>query len=267
MLDLLNAILKHVGEEQIDEIISIQSEYPIMGESANSKYGRLDVRVRSRSGRLFNIEVQVTKDYMNERGFFYGSRMTRDEFESGTTYDKMPEVRVITIVDYYAREGSRSIVEPVSLVYENDTKVRATNKFRMLHIQLPVFRKGHKTLESVQGDRFLEWLYLLDKGYKDEREMEVLAGMSEGMMNFAQQYNIAINDPKLKWMYRFEQDALRDKESEISVAVDKAVGKAVDKAVSDTSVEHARKMKGEGLPIDLIARVTGLAAEDIQKLV
>ena len=37
---------------------------------------------------------------MNERGFFYGSRMGEEAFEPGTPYDRMPEVRVINIVDF-----------------------------------------------------------------------------------------------------------------------------------------------------------------------
>ena len=75
MLEFLNAILQHVGEEPIVEIISMKSEYSILGESAGQKYGRLDVRVKAESGRLFDIEVQIEKDFMNERGYFYGGRL------------------------------------------------------------------------------------------------------------------------------------------------------------------------------------------------
>ena len=48
MLEFLNAVLEHVGEEQITEIISMRSEYSVLGERADQKYGRLDVRVKSR---------------------------------------------------------------------------------------------------------------------------------------------------------------------------------------------------------------------------
>ena len=70
MLDFLNAVLLHVGEEPIVKILSMRSEYPLMGDGAEQKYGRLDVRVEAESGRLFDIEVQIDKDFMNERGFF-----------------------------------------------------------------------------------------------------------------------------------------------------------------------------------------------------
>ena len=158
MLDFLNAVLKHVGEEPIVEILDMKSEYAVFGEIADQKYGRLDVRVKTESGRLFDIEVQIDKDFMNERGFFYGGRMGEDEFKPGVPYDKMPEVRVINLVDFYVRDDHTHVVEPVVLSYENNPGEVATEKFKMYHIQLPAFRKEHKTLESVQGDPFLAWL-------------------------------------------------------------------------------------------------------------
>ena len=135
MLEFLNAVMKHVGEEPIAEILSMTSEYSVMGESADQKYGRLDVRVKAESGRLFDIEVQIDRDYMNERGFFYGGRMGEDAFKPGTPYNQMPEVRVITLVDFYVRDGSEEIVEPVVLAYANSPTELAPRKFMMYHIQ------------------------------------------------------------------------------------------------------------------------------------
>jgi len=39
MLDFLNAVLKHVGEEPIVEILDMKSEYAVFGEIADQKYG------------------------------------------------------------------------------------------------------------------------------------------------------------------------------------------------------------------------------------
>ena len=254
MLEFLNAVLEHVGEEQITEIISMRSEYSVLGERADQKYGRLDVRVKAESGRLFDIEVQIERDYMNERGFFYGGRMGSDEFELGTPYDQMPEVRVINLVDFYVRDDHSNVVEPAVLAYANNPGEIATKKFMMYHIQLPAFRKEHKTLESVKGDTFLTWLYALDHGYKSEEEMEVLSDMTEGLKNFAAQYNYAINDPELIRRYRFYEDGRRDVATRISVAERNA------------HLDDARKMKAKGLAADMISDVTGISVAEINKL-
>ena len=262
MLDFLNAVLTHVGEEPVVKILSMRSEYALMGESADQKYGRLDVRVRAASGRLFDIEVQIDRAYMNERGLFYGGRLGLDALETGTTYDKMPEVRVINLVDFYVREDHSNIVEPVVLSYANSPAEIATDKFKMYHIQLPAFRKKYRTLEAVKGDALYSWLYLLDRGYRDPEEMEVLTVMSEGLRNFALRYNYAINDPDLIRRYRMLEDGKRDIETRISVAETRGETRGADREKR----ELAKGFREKGLDPRLISEVTGLSLSEIEKL-
>ncbi len=282
MLEFLNAILVHVGEEPIEEIISMMSEYPLISESVGQKYGRLDVRVRAKSGRIFDIEVQIEKDYVNERSFFYGGKLVTNEFESGLTYDKMPPVRVINIVDFYIREDHDNVVEPVIMVYENAREEQATDVFKMYHIQMPAFRKNHKTLDSVKDDLFLTWLYLLDNGYKSQEEMEELAAMTEGMLNFAKQYNIAINDPLLVRRYQMDQDAKREEAFRMSLAETKGFKQGEEKGFKQgkedgfklgkedgqklAQRDNARRMKADGMDPKLIAKYTGLSESEILTL-
>jgi len=282
MLEFLNAVMRHVGEEPIAQIISMASEYSIMGESADQKYGRLDVRVRAESGRLFDIEVQIDREYMNERGFFYGGRMGEDEFKPGTPYNRMPEVRVISLVDFYVREGSNEIVEPVVLAYANNPTEIATRKFMMYHIQLPEFRRAHRTIESVRNDALLTWLYAFDQGYKDPEEMEALSEMSEGLKNFAKRYNYAINDPELIRRYRMVEDGKRDVATRIAAAEEKAeargreIGEARGREIGETrgreigearkNRENARAMRDAGIDVALIAQITGLDEAEINAL-
>ena len=286
MLEFLNAILVYVGEEPIEEIISMMSEYPLISESVGQKYGRLDVRVRAKSGRIFDIEVQIEKDYVNERSFFYGGKLVTNEFESGLTYDKMPPVRVINIVDFYIREDHQNVVEPVIIVYENAREEQATDVFKMYHIQMPAFRKNHKTLDSVKGDLFMTWLYMLDQGYKNSEEMEELAAMTEGMLNFAKQYNIAINDPLLVRRYQMDQDAKREEAFKMSLAETKGEKRGFKRGEEKgfkrgkedgfrlgkedgqrtNQLENARRMKADGMNPELIAKYTGLPESEIFKL-
>jgi predicted transposase/invertase (TIGR01784 family) len=218
MLDFLNAVLTHVGEEPISEILEMKSEYTLMGNLAEQKYSRLDVRVKAKSGRLFDVEVQLENDNMNTRGLFYGTRLMEEELSSGASYNEMPDVRVINIVDFYVRDDKEHVIEPVVFCYKNCPGQIATDKFMMYHIQLPVFRKQHPSLESVVGDSLSRWLYMLDQAYKNEEEMKMLSEMSEGLKNFAIRYNIALDDPDLLRYYRMIEDGKRDIRSQIQSA-------------------------------------------------
>ena len=128
----------------------------------------------------------------------------------------------------------------------------------MVHIQMPAFRKKHKTLESVKDDSLFTWLYMLDRGYKNENEMEELSDMTEGLRNFAKQYNYAINDPDLIRSYRMVEDGKRDIAAKVSAAE--------AKGESNAHLQDALAMKADGLPLDLIARYTGLSSKEILEL-
>ena len=148
------------------------------------------------------------------------------------------------------------------MAYENNPTEIATNVFKMYNIQLPAFRKKYRTLESVRGDTFFSWLYLLDEGYKSESEMEVLSNMSEGMENFALRYHIAINDPRLKRLYRMQQDAEREEATRLSVAVTKAEERGADLR----NREIANGLIKSGVDPAIISKVTGLSPDEIARL-
>ncbi len=166
----------------------------------------------------------------------------------------MPQVRCINILDFLVREDNNDLIQPVSMMFEKELIREATDIFKIYHIQMPIFRERFKTLESVKDNKFHTWLYLLANGYKDEEEMNVLAGMSEGLKNFAQKYNVAINDPNLIRLYRLEQVAIRDEKSRMSFAVREA------------HRADAIKMKVKGYPFAEFAEITGLSVSEIAGL-
>lgn len=258
MLELLNSILAEVGKEPVAEILNLTSEYPLIAEGFGLKYGRVDVMVRTLSGRIFDIEVQIAHDAITNRSIFYGARIISDEFKSGTQYDEMPQVRCINILDFMVREDNEELIQPVSMMFEKKPIREATDVFKIYHIQMPVFRKKFKTLEDVKGNPFHTWLYALGTGYQNKEEMEMLAEMSDGLKNFAQKYNVAINDPKLIRLYRMEQDAIRDENSRLAYARKEGLNQGL--------MTVATGMKTKGYPISEIAEITGLSIKEINTL-
>ena len=148
----------------------------------------------------------------------------------------------------------------------------------MYHIQMPAFRKNHKTLASVKDDLFLTWLYMLDNGYKSQEEMEELAAMTEGMLNFAKQYNIAINDPLLVKRYQMDPDAKREEAFRMSLAEtkgekrgfkrgeEKGFKRGKEDGQRANQRDNARRMKEDGMEPMLIAKYTGLEESEVLKL-
>ena len=150
------------------------------------------------------------------------------------------------------------IIERASLMYEDEPITTASRVYKVYNIQMPAFRRRYETLEEVKHDRFLTWLYLFENGYKTDKELKMIATMSAGLENFARQYNIAINDPNLVAIYNIYDEAERDEADRLFMAR--------AEAVQNTRVEDARGFKAQGVDPAIIASVTGLSLDEIEKL-
>ncbi len=90
--------------------------------------------------------------------------------------------------------------------------------------------------------------------------------MIEGMLNFAKQYNIAINDPLLVRRYQMDQDAKREEAFRMSLAETKGFKQGEEKGQKNDHFEDARRMKADGMDPVLIAKYTGLTESEVLKL-
>jgi len=94
----------------------------------------------------------------------------------------------------------------------------------------------------------------------------MLAQMTEGMINFAEQYGIAIQDPMLIRRYRMYQDARRDEATRIAVAEQKARAEERAKATAEAKKNMAKGLKEKGVDPAIIESVTGLSTSEIDAL-
>ena len=94
----------------------------------------------------------------------------------------------------------------------------------------------------------------------------MLASMTEGMRNFAQRYNIAINDPRLVKLYQMEQDAIRDEKSRLNFAMSEGLKQGRNEGKLNAHRADAIGMKAEGIAVDVIARITGLSIKEVMAL-
>ena len=213
MQEFIDSVLLDAGDPLIGKVKEIQTQYDVKKRVFGAHGGRLDVRVEAANGELFDIEVQTyAEPSMNDRSWFYGSNLMSEEFLEGQTYNRVPKVRVINLLDFVLRKDHKDFLQPIGLLYRKDRET-ATDAFRIYNIELPKFRDTNPTLESVKDDPLLRWLYLLNMGYKNDHEMEVLSDMTEGMRKFATRYQFSLNDPDLRRMYEYELSARRDQES------------------------------------------------------
>ena len=260
MQELINNVLVKAGDAPIREISTMNSQYSIIGETVEGRGGRLDIRAVAEDNTLFDIEVQLRRQlFMNDRSWFYGSRMLSEAFREGQDYREMPRVRVINILDFTLRDSHPDYLQPIGVMYRTPPAEIATDAFRIYNIELPKFRKEYPSLDSVMNDPLARWLYLLDRGYKNDQEMEVLTNMTEGMRAFAKKYNRSLDDPKLRALYELEMSAQRDQKA--IAYTERMEGRA------EAYYAVVRRALSQNLPMDVIYALVDAPRSEVDAII
>lgn len=264
MQELINNVLIQAGDAPIREISAMNSQYSIIGETVEGRGGRLDIRAVAEDNTLFDIEVQLRRQlFMNDRSWFYGSRMLSEAFREGQDYREMPRVRVINLLDFTLRDSHSDYLQPIGVLYRKPPVEIATDAFRIYNIELPKFRKQYPSLDSVMNDPLARWLYLLDRGYKNDQEMEVLTNMTEGMRAFAKKYNRSLDDPKLRALYELEMSAQRDQKA--IAYTERMEGRAEGTAAAYSAV--VRRALSQNLPMNVIYALVDASRSEVDSIV
>lgn len=210
MKELINAVLVSAGDEPIEEIMEMRSQYPQLASQPGKKSGRLDVKAKAKSGELFNIEVQLAKqNYFIDREIFYLTKMVSEQLQSGESYQAIPYTRVIAFLDFSLREQQPDFLQTISFRYDTQPHETASEKLRIYNIELPKFKIAYRTLNAVQSESakeniLLQWLYILTNGYLYKEETDMLSEKTEGLANFTDLYKRVIADQDLRDWYEYE---------------------------------------------------------------
>ena len=259
MREIINCVLSDAGDTEIGEVQEITTQYDVKKRGFGAHGGRVDVRARTADGTLFDVEVQLSAEpAMNARSWFYGSGIMGEEFREGMPYGQVPKVRIINLLDFTLRKAHADYLQPIKLLYVKEPE-EATDAFRIYNIELPKYRAENPTLESVKDDPLKSWLYMLDKGYESDQELEVLGEMTEGMRAFATRYKVSLTDPDLKRIYDLEMSAKRDQAS--------AMYHARSEGRAEGRVEIIRNLLANGVSMDVIYKSAGMSRAEIDAII
>jgi predicted transposase/invertase (TIGR01784 family) len=250
-LSLTNAVLLNAARTPLEGIDELNCEQVLLGEGRKLRGCRLDLAIRDGNHRL-NLEVQLAAlNHMADRMVFNTSRMLSTNTISGTKYDELPKVTVISIVDFIYRKGHPDFHQPFGLFYEKDPKL-VTDKIDYHLIEMPKFR----ALNPDVTNSLHRWLFYLNVGYKEPNSpiMKEAFQMDQGLYEFAQRYQRNIGDPKtLDAYYGYVMECMDERER-------------IDTAINKRNIEIARNLLAMSMPLDQINAATGLTLAEIEKI-
>ena len=125
---------------------------------------------------------------------------------------------------------------------------------------MPKFTKKEDELKTMYD----KWLFVL---HNLSRLMKRPAALQERIFTrLFDQAEIARYTPEERQDYEDSLKVYRDMKNVLDTAELKGLKKGIEQGASDERKKNAKAMKALGLPLETIAKVTGMSIEDIVKL-
>ena len=266
LVGLLNIIL----ERKNDPIRHIEITNPIdLGDWILDKESVMDIKAKPDSGELLTIEMQVSNlaDYRC-RTLFYGGRLVNSSLKSGESYDMMKKSIVVSIIQnkLFPKEiGCHSIFD----VREQKTGLLLSDRLAFHFLELGKVDPQKPVEEMTQIEKLAVYLrYANDENYKDS--VQEICESEEGIIMAENLYRHATKEEReaawaeCRMMYQHDQASLREDGRKEGHRQGLAEGEAIGAAQERREI--AKNLKQSDIPIDVIAKNTGLSVEEVKKL-
>jgi len=160
LTDFLKATLDLPVEDFLDIVLV---DPHLTGESVDDKRGILDVKAKTATGKMIDIEIQVTeRPQMRERIVFYLSRMVAEQIGRGESYRKIERSICILITDYVQIPENGCYHNRYRL-YDPKSGSEFTDLMEVNTLELP------KLPHNTDGTALWDWLKFL--AARQEKEL------------------------------------------------------------------------------------------------
>ena len=253
-VDILGEFLKSVldiPEEEYEHITVVDPH--IKKESKDDKYGILDVKVHTKSGKIIHIEIQVEPiPDMKERIVYDQSKLITEQISSGQDWSFIKKSVTIVITDY--------VFVPENEKYHNQFRYRTEDGLEFTALTEINTLELKKLPSDTDSSELWYWMKFIKS---DEGEvLEMLAARNPQMRKAVGLLKELSADERTRMLYEYREKERRDNASRMSGA--KAEGKA--EGEHNKSIEIARKLLKRNRPIEEIIEDTGLSKEKIEQL-
>ncbi|MBQ3634862.1 MAG: Rpn family recombination-promoting nuclease/putative transposase [Bacteroidales bacterium] len=244
-------------------------------EDYADKFNRVDIKAKDSDGELFLVEIQTTRYTSYLQRVLYGvSKAITEQIEKGDSYGKIKQVFSISVVYYDLGHGKDYFYEAKTDfvgVHEHDVLQLSEReemsveqiargderKYRMeAKTASDIFPKYYliriNAYRKVVADAMDEWMrFLKDNSIKEDTKVP-------GLVEAKERLRISSMSKEERLGYERHLDAV-DQEKDVAKSY-------MEEGMKKGKIEIARNMKEEGMSIEMIAKLTGLTREEIEKM-
>ena len=263
LIGFLNALFR--GEQEITDVTYLNAEQ--LGRAEWDRKAVFDVYCENVKGERFIVEMQKARQkYFKDRSVFYSTFPIREQAKVGDWDYELKSVYTVGVLnfvfdedkddeEYYHHEVKLMDVGRKEVFYE---------KLTFIYLEMPKFRKREEELETL----FDKWMFVL-------KNLATLLDRPAALQErvFKRLFETAE-------IARFSESEMRDYEESLKNLRDlgnvlntaKEEGRkegrkeGIEEGEKRKSMEMALRMREDGMPLEVIAKYTGLSVEEIQNL-
>jgi predicted transposase/invertase (TIGR01784 family) len=250
-IDMVIAFLKSfvdLPDEEYAEIAVVDPQ--LLPATKDGKTCILDLKLRTRAGEIIHIEIQrADTGEMRERMAVYGGKLLSEQISLGAPYKNVRRVISVLIADFPLLKETADYHTDF-LLRNRDGSIVLTKALAFHIFELC------KIPGNEDGRKVWHWLKFLSVGTREELDMlqETYEDLQKPVARLME-----LSEDEIFRLRKDSWDRARwDEEARSRMA--EARGEARGRA------EVALNLLEEGLPVSMIAKVTGLSPEEIAAL-
>ena len=271
LISFLNSLFD--GKEVVRDLTYLNGES--LGNGYGDRRAIFDVYCENEQGETFIVEMQkAEQQFFKDRSVFYSTFPIQNQGKKGIWNFKLKGVYTIGILDFvfpdheYPQDSLRHEVKLVDV----DDKHVFYEKLTFLYLEMPKFTKGEEELKTMYD----KWLFVL---HNLSRLMKRPAALQERIFTrLFEQAEIARYTPEERQDYEDSLKVYRDMKNVLDTAELRGLEKGrkegrregrkegIEQGTFEERRKNAKAMKALGLPLETIVKVTGMSADDIDKL-
>ena len=271
LISFLNSLFD--GKEVVRDLTYLNGES--LGNGYGDRRAIFDVYCENEQGETFIVEMQkAEQQFFKDRSVFYSTFPIQNQGKKGIWNFKLKGVYTIGILDFvfpnheYPQDSLRHEVKLVDV----DDKHVFYDKLTFLYLEMPKFNKKEEELKTM----FDKWLFVL---HNLSRLMKRPAALQERIFTrLFEQAEIARYTPEERQDYEDSLKVYRDMKNVLDTAELRGLEKGrkegrregrkegIEQGTFEERRKNAKAMKALGLPLETIVKVTGMSADDIDKL-
>ena len=258
LISLLNAVLGYKEETKKITEITIDDSF-IKKENIDDKFSILDIKATLSDGTRVNIEMQIIDQYdMKKRSLYYLSRLYSEQLKQGDEYKKLNGAIGINILNFNLLSNDR--YHNRYLFKESETNEVFTDLMQIHIIELPKFKKEPSEIK----EELESWVEFLK-----EPSAEVVEMLSKKVPEIIEAFEVlkvVSSNEETRRDAEIRIKAMSDKASSLAGAKEEGREEGLKEGEYQKSLSVARVSLENGLPLDIVAKITGLELPIIERL-